>query len=212
MTIFAPQQARSERTLVKILDACDDLLASRTLEQISMQDIAGQAGISVGNLYNRFENKQALIDHVISRHQATFAANMAARIEAQPADLTLAAKLEILVREFASGLADLRPVFVTLIVRRSRDNPAVSSSQVNSGQARKTDEITEMLARWLMACEDDIAGKDKLNQCRFAVASIAFNLQFDVLLETPSRMFGDSWQGLLRSQAFSFLTSEGGTP
>ena len=67
-----PKQARSQETLEKIMRACDALLTEKTIEQISMQEIAKEAGVSVGNLYNRFKDRDALIKHVIARHQLAF--------------------------------------------------------------------------------------------------------------------------------------------
>lgn len=54
-------QARSKQTRDKIVAALDRLLKSRPFEQVSVAQIAAEAGVSVGAVYQRFENKDALI-------------------------------------------------------------------------------------------------------------------------------------------------------
>mgnify|MGYP006282831393 CR=1 FL=1 len=54
-------QSRSRRTRDKIVAALDTLLKHRPFEQVSVAEIAAQAGVSVGAVYQRFENKDALI-------------------------------------------------------------------------------------------------------------------------------------------------------
>lgn len=54
-------QTRSRRTRDKIVAALDALLKSRAFEQVSVSEIAAEAGVSVGAVYQRFENKDALI-------------------------------------------------------------------------------------------------------------------------------------------------------
>ena len=54
-------QARSKQTRDKIVAALDRLLKQRPFEQVSVAEIAAEAGVSVGAVYQRFENKDALI-------------------------------------------------------------------------------------------------------------------------------------------------------
>jgi len=54
-------QARSKQTRDRIVGALDRLLKDRPFEQVSVAEIAAEAGVSVGAVYQRFENKDALI-------------------------------------------------------------------------------------------------------------------------------------------------------
>lgn len=54
-------QARSKQTRDRIVAALDRLLKSRPFEQVSVAEIAAEAAVSVGAVYQRFENKDALI-------------------------------------------------------------------------------------------------------------------------------------------------------
>jgi AcrR family transcriptional regulator len=56
-----PQQERSQRTREKLLEALEALLQERFFEQITIQDLADEAGVAVGTVYRRFRNKEALL-------------------------------------------------------------------------------------------------------------------------------------------------------
>ncbi len=60
MTIFsrpAPSQDRSRRTAERFLDAAFKLLESKTFDELSVADLAREAGRSVGAFYQRFGGK-----------------------------------------------------------------------------------------------------------------------------------------------------------
>lgn len=56
-----PRQARSRRTQKAILAATESLMEAKPFEKITIAEIAAAAGISVGNFYNRFPDKTALL-------------------------------------------------------------------------------------------------------------------------------------------------------
>jgi AcrR family transcriptional regulator len=55
-----PQQQRSRKTLEKLLAATTEMLERHGLEGATIPRIAEQAGVSVGSVYRRFEDKDAL--------------------------------------------------------------------------------------------------------------------------------------------------------
>lgn len=197
-----PQQARSAQTLSRVLDACDVLLAKRAFEQISMQDIAREAGVSVGNLYNRFSDRDALVDHIIERHQQEFRQHMESALMTYKPDLSLRERIDIIADTFHAGLENLRPVFATLVSRSLRNNEPSEASREGS------DAIIELAVEWLCQSRDEVPAMTP-KKARFAVASLAFGLQFDLLLGTATRMFGDDYLGQAKRQAYSYLTHTG---
>ena len=60
----APKQARARERLAKILDATRTELEERPVAEITMDAIAGKAGVPVGSLYQFFGSKTALLVEV----------------------------------------------------------------------------------------------------------------------------------------------------
>jgi len=63
-------QSRSRATRDRIVAALETLLRARRLEAITIADIAGQAGVSVGAVYRRFENRDAFIPVAFDLYRA----------------------------------------------------------------------------------------------------------------------------------------------
>ena len=79
-----PQQARSQLTLSRILDATESLLAEKTWEDAGVAEIARRAGSSVGAFYARFRDKDALLAALHERFiEEAFATSVAALEESR---------------------------------------------------------------------------------------------------------------------------------
>ncbi|EAP89502.1 hypothetical protein OA2633_09559 [Oceanicaulis sp. HTCC2633] len=63
-------QTRSQHTRDKLVAALERLLRQKAFEQISVAEIAHEAGVSVGAVYNRFENKDAFIPVLFELYKA----------------------------------------------------------------------------------------------------------------------------------------------
>jgi AcrR family transcriptional regulator len=57
-----PRQARSRATLDRLLEATEGLLAEIPFEEATVSEIARRSNSSVGAFYNRFSDKDALLD------------------------------------------------------------------------------------------------------------------------------------------------------
>lgn len=66
--IIPPQQARSARFLLKVLEAAETILRRDGAEALTMPAVAAEAGVSVGGIYRRFQTKQDLIRAIKERH------------------------------------------------------------------------------------------------------------------------------------------------
>lgn len=77
-----------------ILEATNRLLARRSYEMLSMDEIAAEVGIAKGSLYRHFDSKEALAAAVMIR----LLERTRAALAAQPAGLSAAARLEALLR------------------------------------------------------------------------------------------------------------------
>ena len=63
-------QARSRATGERILEATEQLLETRSFEDLSIATIAAAIGMSVGGVYARFESKDALLRALHARYEA----------------------------------------------------------------------------------------------------------------------------------------------
>lgn len=94
-------QARSRATRDKLVAALEQLLRERTFEEISMADLAKQAGLAVGTVYRRFENKEAFIPVIFELYLHRLQERMATpegRAEIEP-DEGLRAALRVIVEK-----------------------------------------------------------------------------------------------------------------
>lgn len=57
---------RSIRTRLALLEAAQRLFAERSIEGVSIDDIAKEAEVAKGSLYNHFDSKEALADELFS--------------------------------------------------------------------------------------------------------------------------------------------------
>ncbi|CAA0118214.1 HTH-type transcriptional repressor KstR2 [Halioglobus japonicus] len=62
-----PKLTKGERTAQRLLDAAEDLFATRGYDGTSLREIATEAGIKEPGLYNHFASKQALYEAVLYR-------------------------------------------------------------------------------------------------------------------------------------------------
>jgi len=67
-TVPGPKQARSERTMYRILDVAEELIAEQGLAGLSIPEIVRRAGSSVGGFYARFRDKNELLRALEERH------------------------------------------------------------------------------------------------------------------------------------------------
>ena len=70
-------QARSRQTRDKLVTALERLLQERDFDSISISDLASEAGLAVGTVYRRFENKDAFIPVIFELYRTRLDARMA---------------------------------------------------------------------------------------------------------------------------------------
>ena len=91
------QEARSERSRAQILDAALKLFSSFGYHGTSMRDIAEEAGVSTGNVYHQFPDKESLFRALLDQYFEALAApdfpfNKALAAGAFPSDLEALAR------------------------------------------------------------------------------------------------------------------------
>jgi AcrR family transcriptional regulator len=63
-TVRPPLQARSQDTMERVVKAASRLMDRRAFDAVSVSEIVGEAGSSVGAFYARFRDKAALLGHL----------------------------------------------------------------------------------------------------------------------------------------------------
>lgn len=83
--IIPPQQARSQRFLLKVLEAAEAILRRNGVEGLTMPAVALEAGVSVGGIYRRFQTKQDLLraikDRCLTRAEQSVAGALDGRLK-----------------------------------------------------------------------------------------------------------------------------------
>lgn len=83
-------QERTERLAEQhrreIVDAAERLVKGKGLHQLKLRDIAKESGKSLGNLYNYFQNKEAIIEALVEREKSRFLMVASQKIEPLPGE------------------------------------------------------------------------------------------------------------------------------
>jgi len=165
--IHPPHQGRSQETLDRLLDAAEELLATRGFDEITVPEIASRAKSSVGAFYARFKDKNSML-HAL--HQRTCDDAYAAMERGlDPADWE------------GLGVAEVVRVFVASLLELHRERPGILLAVLD--QARVDVEIQsrhEALRRFiarrltdlLLARREEIQHPDLGVACDFAIRQI----------------------------------------
>jgi AcrR family transcriptional regulator len=137
------RQARAQSTVKAILEAGARILAEGGWPAFNTNAVAARAGVSIGSLYEYFENKQALVDAIADGHLAqgeALLAEGAARLGA----ITQTAELITALVEGAVMLHAHGPR-----LHRALSSEVPLSSEVRDRAERLRLGLTELVAQWL---------------------------------------------------------------
>lgn len=151
--VRTPRQARSRATLDRIVTATQELLETKTFDEISVTEIVTRARSSVGAFYGRFPDKAALLDHLDELYARRMVEwGEAAAKEGRRSDTTLAAAVRELIT-FLLRLHRTQPGLLrTLIVEARRQ----SEGPFRERTRRMNRRIPPIMER-LLAVNDEIA-------------------------------------------------------
>jgi AcrR family transcriptional regulator len=186
-----PQQARSQQTLDRILDAAEVLVSEKGFDDTPVAEIARRAGSSVGAFYSRFPDKDALIGALNERFlvQATATAD-AALDPARWQRATIEEIAEAVVRFLVEIHREQRGL-LRAFAQRMRVDP-----EFHARRARLSQHIATGLSALLLAHRAEIQHDDAQRAAGFALTMV-----FGVLEHTI--LFGE-----LRSGAFAWTDDD----
>ncbi len=94
-TVRAPVQARAIARREALLDAAAHLLDRGGYDALTTNAVAAEAGASIGTVYQYFTSKDALLEALLARHQATLEAAIDQAIARGGGDLLATADLAV---------------------------------------------------------------------------------------------------------------------
>lgn len=171
-----PQQARSQVTLDRILDAAEALVAAKGFEDAAVAEIARRAGSSVGAFYARFRDKDALLYALYERYfeQAVATANAAldpARWDGVAIPTILRAVVRFLVEIYRERAGLIR----AFVVRNHTD------AAFRARQERLSHLVNEKLSALLLARRQEIAHPDPPRAAAFGLTMAVSAIESAVL-------------------------------
>lgn len=151
-----PTQQRSRERVERMLASASELIAKNGSDAMKMGDVAAQAGVSIGSLYQFFPDKSAIIRALSERHTAAGRACIDAALSQANSRETLTAAFTDLIdtyfelfrgspvtRDIWSGmqsdpalreieLADSRASAATLVDAIVRANPSANAEDITA--------------------------------------------------------------------------------
>ncbi len=129
--VIDPTQRRGRATQRRILEATEGLMAGKPFHRLSVAEIARAAGISVGNFYNRFADKQALLLELyrvyeVERTERIFEELRAERWQAASLNESVEALVDVVVDFFSD-----RRHLIRSYVLYFRTHPEKASEQAH---------------------------------------------------------------------------------
>jgi AcrR family transcriptional regulator len=175
-----PQQARSQKTLERLLDTAEELVAESGATAFTVSDLVKRGGSSVGAFYARFPDKDALL---ATLHQRSCAEALAtaddalnpARWEASSIEDVVSALIEFMI----ATCEQRRGLLVAFIAL------AASDTSYADRRARLEVQTAECLHRLFASRADELAHPDLETAATVTTRIVLSTLEYGVLMHPP---------------------------
>jgi AcrR family transcriptional regulator len=165
-------QQRSQRTLERLLDSAEAVIAEKGFADAAVADIAERAGCSVGTFYRRFRDKDALLHALDERLAEELRATLDDAVS--PERWEGARIAEILEGYLQFALEVGRP---RVVLARAARLMAQRDTAFAERHARMTRELHDRLAALLRARVDEIGHPEPAVAIDFALEQLRAMLQ-----------------------------------
>ncbi len=180
-----PQQARSQETLERILDAAELLVTEKGFEDTPVAEIAQRAGSSVGAFYARFQDKDALLHALYERYYDQAIATADAALDPERwEDARVAEILDAVVRFLVAIYREQCGLIRAFVIRNHRD------AGFQARRERLSHYVSERLSALLHARKDEISHTNPERAAAFGLALVFSTLESVML-------FGELRSGVL---------------
>ena len=168
-----PRQGRSIKTHARILSAVSGLLRDKQFNEISINEIAGHAGVSVGGLYSRFRSKEELLrcfhDEMLTAQRARLVAEFSpTQWNGLGIESIIRRYVEVAIEIFAGNAPLLREIAL-----RSR----AGDSQIRQDAERLNDSVDGAVVELLLLRRDEIDAPDPALAVRIGLLAVSAALR-----------------------------------
>lgn len=176
-----PRQARSQKTLERVLDAAEEIIFERGVASVTVSEVVRRAGSSVGAFYARFPDKDSLLAtlHERSCSEALATAELAfdpVRWETKE----LGSVISEVVRFTASLCHERRGLLLAFIALAATD------AAYAERRANLESQIAGLLYEFLRIREDEVSHPDLRTAARVATRIMLGTVEYGALLERAS--------------------------
>lgn len=141
-----PHQARSQERVNRILDVAEALFVAQGYAATTTNEIAKQAQVPIGSLYQFFSDKKAIVQGLTVRYNQLFHERLALLNNAELAKLPLSTYVEQLI-DITSQFFDDYPGYYAIFMEVQGDVPEVQEAEDNADAKLITDLATTLAQR-----------------------------------------------------------------
>jgi AcrR family transcriptional regulator len=194
----SPSQERSRRTVDRILDAATRIFHEQGYTGATTNDIADEADISVGSLYQYFPNKDALLVALTQRHIATTTTDLTNLLLDPPHDSDLETTFRTVV-DFLVSQHDLDDLHLLVMHQAPRTH------DINLSLEHAKSHLVELTSQILRTKITDSRKRNLV--ARMVVATIDASVH-DVILRQPRGKARQKAIDLTIATALSIIESQ----
>jgi AcrR family transcriptional regulator len=194
----SPLQERSRRTVERILNAAARIFHEQGYAGATTNDIADEADVSVGSLYQYFPNKDALLVALTKRHIEAATAGLTELLGGLDADFGFDAVIRKVV-DFLVEQHELDELHLLVMHRAPRTH------EINVELERARSQLVDVTSHLLMTRIDDPGRRSLI--ARMVVATIDASVH-DVVLRQPNGTARRAAVDLAITTALSIIDSE----
>jgi AcrR family transcriptional regulator len=194
----SPSQERSRRTVDRILDAATRIFHEQGYTGATTNDIADEADISVGSLYQYFPNKDALLVALTQRHIATTTTDLTNLLLDLPRDSDLETTFRTVV-DFLVSQHDLDDLHLLVMHQAPRTH------DINLSLEHAKSHLVELTSQILRTKITDSRKRNLV--ARMVVATIDASVH-DVILRQPRGKARQKAIDLTIATALSIIESQ----
>ncbi len=154
--ITKPTQERSRETQRRLVHATRKLLSKNVFEDLTVAQIASEAGCSVGTFYGRFRNKEAILPHLLEIHYADVENDLEAIISDRKWRQASLENRVFAIVDFLTDTARREPGLIRTLVLRNLSHPETVPESIRTAAGR----ILRLTYAFIMKSQTEIKHPD----------------------------------------------------